>query len=113
MLKENVMKVIVKKVGEAPKYKNIENTLKTFQSITEGLSQILPVTQDGLIMYCNEEGKLKGLPPNFKLLFYTKFGYYSDTIVGDVVFFRTNGENETDVSEDDLAIVENFTKESY
>lgn len=49
----------------------------------------------------------------FKLSLDTKFGYYSDVIVGDAVFFRTNEENEADVFEGDLTVVKNFTKESY
>lgn len=99
------MKVIVKRVGEVPKYEVINDTLEAFQSIVGGFLEVLPVTHDGLAMYCNEEGKLKRLAPNFKLL--------RDIIVGDVVFFRTNGVSETDVFEGDLKIVEEFTKENF
>lgn len=99
------MNVIVKRVGEAPKHENVNDTLEAFQSIIGGFLQVLPVTNDGLAMYCNEEGKLKRLPPNFKLP--------HDVIVGDVIFFRTDGEYETDVLEGDLKIVEAFTKENF
>ena len=51
----------------------------------------LPKTSPFLFMYCNEEGKLKGLQPNW---FATALIDFPDTIVGDVVIMEKDDEEE-------------------
>jgi len=56
-------------------------SLKEMQGFVGGYIEMLQL-QDGRIMWCNEEGKLKGLPVNSLA---TSACKYFDTIVGDVL----------------------------
>lgn len=95
------MKVIEKKIGQEPKIVDIANTLESMQNMVGGWIEAIPVTNDGLVMFCNEEGKLIGLPPNFSLP--------GDTIVGDVVFSRTDSSGgNIDITENDMDAVKEF-----
>ena len=78
------MKIVVKKVGQKPEVKEIENELHVLQEIVGGYIECFDVI-DNIVCICNEEGKLNGLPANFI------FG--RDVIVGDV-FFCTAGEED-------------------
>ena len=71
------MKIVVKKAGQTPEVREVENELHVFQEIVGGYIECFPIFADVLCV-CNEEGKLKGLPINFA------FG--GDIIVGDVFF---------------------------
>lgn len=55
---------------------NISASLGNLQKTVGGYIEAVPLT-DKIVMICNEEGKLKGLEPNFHLPF--------DTIVGTVI----------------------------
>lgn len=94
------MKVIVKQAGSAPEVREIENTLEAFQRIVGGYIEVVRF-KDCLIV-CNEEGKLQGLPVNFRL------GY--DVIVGDVVFTQSDNTGDfTDLSESDIdSVIKSF-----
>ena len=71
------MKIVVKKVGQTPEVREVENELHVFQEIVRGYIECFQIFDD-ILCVCNEEGKLKGLPINFA------FG--GDIIVGDVFF---------------------------
>ena len=71
------MKIVVKKVGQTPEVREVENELHVFQEIVGGYIECFQIFDDVLCV-CDEEGKLKGLPINFV------FG--GDIIVGDVFF---------------------------
>ncbi len=89
------MKVVVRKPGQNPERKEIENDLKVLQEIVGGLIEHITIYKEGedwFGMLCNEEGKLIGLEPNFKL--------YTETIVGTVVFVGHDGEDFGDLPED-------------
>ena len=79
------MRVIVKEVGKAPQVKVIENTLNTLQSLVGGYIETVSM-EDNIILICNEEGKMQGLPPNFSM------GY--DVIVGTAVFVAFDGKED-------------------
>lgn len=72
-----MMKIVIKKVGQAPEVKEIKGELHEMQEIVGGYIECFKVF-DNILCVCNEEGKLKGLPINFT------FG--GDFIVGDVFF---------------------------
>lgn len=79
------MRVIVKEVGKAPQVKVIENTLDTLKSLVGGYIEVVSM-EDNIILICNEEGKMQGLPPNFSM------GY--DVIVGTAVFVSFDGKED-------------------
>lgn len=69
--------------------KQIETVLTTgeleeLQKIVGGYLEIFPF-ENGINCWCNEEGKLQNLEPNF--------GYYNDIIVGTVFFSREEDES--------------------
>jgi len=65
-------------------------TLEQLQKIVGGLIEYVPI-HDGGYMYCNEEGKLLGLPPN---PYATELIDFGDVIVGDVVVMQKGEEEE-------------------
>ncbi len=87
------MRAIVKEPGKEPIEVLIENKLETFQRLVGGYIQ--PVTIDeGVVLLCNEEGKLHGLEPNFFL------GAIGDLIVGPVVIVGAQGDEFVDLPKD-------------
>lgn len=62
-MKNKKLKILLKKVGQEPKIKFIDNTLKAKQELVGGLIEVLDFENDTLII-CNEEGKILNLPPN-------------------------------------------------
>lgn len=71
------MKVIIKEVGKPPRIEEIENTLQALQKLVGGYIETVTLHND-VVLICNEEGKLQGLPQNF--------GIGGDVIVGTAVF---------------------------
>ena len=78
------LKIVMKRVGKEPKVMNVENTLEAKQKLVNGLIEVLPVTDD-ILLICNEEGKIENLLPNLV------FDY--DYIVGDCFFVGDDYEN--------------------
>lgn len=76
------MKVIVKKVSKDPKVIEISDKLEEYQRIVGGYIEVFPFYED-ILCICNEEGKLKGLQPNFM--------FRNDIICGDVIFISASG----------------------
>ena len=63
-LNENQILVIIKEPGQAPRVEPLfENDLKAFQTVVGGYIETVTVATD-LVIICNEEGRLKGLPWN-------------------------------------------------
>lgn len=79
------MKVIIKEVGESPRIEEIENTLQALQKLVGGYIETVTLHND-VVLICNEEGKLQGLPQNF--------GIGGDVIVGTAVFVSHNREGD-------------------
>ena len=79
------IRIVLKKVAKEPKVMNIENTLEAKQKLVNGLIEVVPITDD-ILLICNEEGKLENLLPNLV------FDY--DYIVGDCFFIGDDFENE-------------------
>ena len=78
------MNIVIKRVGKNPEVKEINGELNEMQEIVGGYIQAFNVT-DNILCVCNEEGKLKGLLPNFVC--------NHDIICGDV-FFCVAGEED-------------------
>ena len=79
------MKAIIKEVGKEPRIEDIANDLPTLHKLVGGYIEVVRVTPD-ILMICNEEGKLQGLPPNFST--------GRDVIVGTVVFVAFDGAED-------------------
>lgn len=78
------MTAIIKPPGRPAFTREIEGSLQSLQDLVGGY--IEPVRlPGGICMIVNEEGKLMGLKPNFRL--------EHDLIVGTVVFVATSGED--------------------
>ena len=86
------IKVIYKAPGEAPEIRTIKDNLKTLQDLVGGHIEIVAIER-GVVMICNEEGKLLGLEPNFYAV------EMNDVIVGPVVFVGTRGVDFADLPE--------------
>lgn len=79
------MKAIIKEVGKSPRVEEIENDLETLQSLVGGYIEVVGM-EENILLICNEEGKINGLPPNFST------GY--DTIAGTAVFVAHDGKED-------------------
>ena len=88
------MRVIFKEPGKEPRTMIIPNTLKMLQDLVGGYIETIRVS-DRAILIMNEEGKLKGLEPNFF------FGAIGDIIVGPVIIVGDGGEDFTDLPDDE------------
>lgn len=84
------MTAIIKNPGQPAFTRQIENTLTAFQQLVGGYIQTVYLPH-GVIMIVNEEGKLMGLKPNFRL--------EHDLIVGTAVFVSADGEEFAGLSE--------------
>ena len=63
-MKENQILVVIKEPGEAPRVETLfDNDLKAFQEAVGGYIETVTIATD-LVIICNEEGRLKGLPHN-------------------------------------------------
>ena len=73
-----------------------ESQLKVLQDAVGGWVQAVDFTQD-LTLWCNEEGKLNGLPINPMATFlWEKYFGFTDVICGNVIFTGGTGdEGET------------------
>lgn len=92
---EGKIKVIIKRPDE--KYGHVTHisaTLKNLQTQVGGKIEIVPVLKDkGLVMVCNEEGKIMGLQKNFIM----GLPPFHDVIVGTVILCGTEDEDLADI----------------
>lgn len=67
-LKENKILVVIKEPGQAPRVEPLfDNTLDAFKKAVDGWIEAVTITDD-LVIICNEEGRLRGLPFNVKVM---------------------------------------------
>lgn len=87
------IKCIIKRPDE--KYghmTNISCSLKNLQKTVEGYIEAI-MLRDDLVIICNEEGKIKGLQPNFRI----GTGWLADTVCGTVIVIGVNEDEFTDL----------------
>ena len=92
-MKKECIRVYYKRPGKNLIEVKIPNELEWIQGAVEGYFEAVTLKpgENGmpdLVMLCNEEGKLRGLEPNFRWLY--------ETIVGPVLFVGVDGEEFTD-----------------
>lgn len=83
-MKKPIIEVMVKQPGHPPFRVSCLNELKALQSLVYGYIEVLQVAED-LLIICNEEGKLMGLPYNCTLL--------GEQLAGPIVFVGVDGED--------------------
>lgn len=99
------MKVLLKKVGEAPKEVECENALSAFQKLVGGFIEHLKINET-LGVLVNEEGKLAGLPYNCTI--------FGERLMGDIVFIGYNGEeNFGDVQPGSEWVIKYITRDDW
>lgn len=83
-LKERQILVVIKEPGREPYVEPLfENTLESFQKAVGGYIETVTICTD-LVLICNEEGKLRGLPFNFAA--------FGQDFVGTVLAVGVNGD---------------------
>ena len=80
---EEKIRVLVKEPGKEAELREIPNTLEDLQSAVGGYIKTVTFAEDCTLVV-NEEGKLKGLPMNFRI--------FGDVIVGTAVLAGVDGE---------------------
>lgn len=84
-----LIKAVVKRPNEDSEIVEIENSLESLQSIVGGWIERVPsIFNPKYDLYCNEEGKLMGLPPNI-------ITRGTDVVVGTVVVVSSNSKGAT------------------
>lgn len=94
------MRIVIKKVGQEPEVKEIENELHILQDIVGGCIQCVNIGIDDAVCVCNEEGKLLNLKPNFIL--------NEDIIAGDVFFCSAGYDDFESLNDDQIELLMNI-----
>lgn len=83
------MKVIIKRPDEEYGHMtNISGSLKNLQKTVDGWIEAVPI-RDDLVIICNEEGKILGLPKNLKIP--------HDIVCGTIIVVGVSGDDFCDI----------------
>jgi len=109
----NLIKALVKEPNKPCKVVMIDDSLKSYQKQVGGLIEFV-VIQDlhdkGIVCYCNEEGKILELKPNFALSWN---GKVYDIVVGSVVFVRDDEDGgSTSLTDDDIKLIKTHLRKT-
>ena len=106
------MKVlIITKKGEYIE-KEIKNKLDVLQDIVGGYIEYVDLSQDGLTMIVNEEGKIYDLEYNLgATLLYDATHIEHDIILGDVIILRDKDGKNVDIKKEDIDIIKKIILE--
>lgn len=98
---ERYFRALIKKPGQAAEVTMIGSHLENFRNIVGGRVEGVPLPYrlqvKGIYAYCNDDGKNLGLEENFRTDF--------DIIVGNVVFFSVDGENEASLNDSQIEAI--------
>lgn len=91
--------VLAVPVGQSPKRVEIDSgsLSDAYSLVSGGPLEMVPLSNN-IYMWCNEEGKLTGLPINFVMV---GDGGNTDPIMGDVFFSSDDGNGEIDTLSED------------
>lgn len=101
-MKTNKILAIVKEPGEKARAHYIENTLEALQGIVGDYLEAVTISDQAVIL-CDEEGKLKGLKPNFGIargengIIITDPEHGEDIIVGPAIIAGVHGDEFADL----------------
>lgn len=108
-MKNNKIRVLIKRVGQPASVEEIENTLDALQEIVGGDIEIPynPDLPEGVQLVCNEEGKYADDPqPNI-------YWGDSDVIYGDMFFMSHNKKGEAiSLTEQQIEQAKQFAEEN-
>jgi len=82
------IKALVKEPGQSWRLREIDNTLEAFQQIVGGYIEQITL-DDNVILIVNEEGKLRGLAPNFMIP--------GDMVVGTAIMTYSKSDEFEDI----------------
>ena len=85
-MRENIIKALLIKVGEAPKQIEIANELKAYQHAVGGYIEFYPLEGGKATIIMDEEGKLKGYAGKRRV--------GNEIIAGDFLIVGDNGKGE-------------------
>lgn len=68
-----VISALLKRPGEIPRHVNVSNSLDALQKNVEGYIETVTLAED-LVIICNEEGLIKGMPYNCTICGYDFVG---------------------------------------
>lgn len=103
-----LIRVAVFEPGAPVAFTELSNELAPMQELVGGYIEIVGITDDGLCLVCNEEGKIDGLPPNRA---FSGLGG-SDLIVGTFFVCRCDEEGEmTSIEPEDETLLKAWTPE--
>ena len=80
--------VLIKEPGKKPRHVNISNTLSNLQKTVGGYIETVTFSKE-IVVICNEEGRIQGLPYNCEI-----FGI---DFVGTIIICGTEGEEFSDL----------------
>lgn len=101
-MKTNKILAIVKEPGKKARAHYIENTLEELQGIVGDYLEAVTIN-DQVVILCDEEGKLKGLEPNFGIargtdgIIITDPEHGEDIIVGPAIIVGVHGDEFADL----------------
>lgn len=105
------MKILYKKPGEELELIETQNSLSALQELVGGLIECVYPFAAKIGLIVNEEGKLKGLPPNFALMAHTE---PYDVVAGPALFVGLSAKNFCSLSNENMeAIQKLFTESEY
>lgn len=87
---EKTISVLIKEPGKDAYRAEIDNTLESLQSEVGGHIEAVTIA-DGLVLICDEEGKLKNKPANF--------AFCGDVFVGIVILAGADEDDFTSLPE--------------
>ncbi len=103
------IKIIVIENGKFPEVKEVTDNLEIYREIVGGNIECLTLS-NGLIIICNEEGKLLGLPVNKVQLEEVSY-CFGDCIHGNYFLARCDEEGEfISVTQEDIDMLVNTSK---
>ena len=85
------IRVLSKRPGQPPRSVWMANSLENFQTAVGGYIETVTLAED-LVIICNEEGRLKGLPYNCTIC--------GVSFVGDIILAGVKGEEFADLPVD-------------
>lgn len=98
------IRVLVKEPGKEAELREMPNTLKALQSAVGGYIETVTFEKDCTLIV-NEEGKLQGLPVNFRI--------FGDVIVGTALFAGVSGEEFCSLTDKQVETVRKLLRCGY
>ncbi len=91
-----MIRILHREPGQKPPIKQVVDELHSIVPLVGGgYIEAVPITDDGLCLFCDEDGARKNLPYNFRL------GQHQ--VLGSAIIVRRNDPDLADLTGDDVA----------